>query len=286
MRTTVVVRERCGTRRVIGARRPIIVAAARAGPLRYLRACARRAPARPPRSPRSRARRTPCSRPSSPSAVRTPPPIAAEAAEPIDEILRIIDAGGKRIRPAFCFWGFRAAGGEAGEPIWRAAAALELLHTMALDPRRRDRRGRGPARVSPRSTGTPPSAPRRAVARMPRGWGRQSRSSPGDLAAAFAEELFTAAGVPRRPAGRRRARALHRMRASSRSGAYLDLVGADVDPATDAARPEGRGVHGGVAAADRRGPRRFVARARRGPRARTAEPLGQAFQLLRRPRRR
>jgi geranylgeranyl diphosphate synthase type I len=54
----------------------------------------------------------------------------------VGEVRRLLDAGGKRIRPAFCYWGFRAAGGrdegDAGEAIVRAAAALELLHTMAL----------------------------------------------------------------------------------------------------------------------------------------------------------
>jgi geranylgeranyl diphosphate synthase type I len=50
----------------------------------------------------------------------------------IDELRRVIEAGGKRLRPAFCYWGFRAAGGEHGEPIVRAAASLELLHTFAV----------------------------------------------------------------------------------------------------------------------------------------------------------
>ena len=54
----------------------------------------------------------------------------------VEEVRRLVDAGGKRIRPAFCYWGFRAAGGrddtETGEAIVRAAAALELLHTMAI----------------------------------------------------------------------------------------------------------------------------------------------------------
>lgn len=58
------------------------------------------------------------------------------ARPPIQEIGRLLSAGGKRIRPVFCYWGFRAAGGEdrgdRDEPIVRAAAALELLHTMAL----------------------------------------------------------------------------------------------------------------------------------------------------------
>src|SRR5437899_3390334 len=54
------------------------------------------------------------------------------ATEPIDEVIGLFEAGGKRIRPAFCYWGFRAAGGPHGEAILRAAASLELLHTMAL----------------------------------------------------------------------------------------------------------------------------------------------------------
>ena len=48
----------------------------------------------------------------------------------------MIDAGGKRLRPTFCYWGLRAVGGPddgaPDVPIVRVAAALELLHTMAL----------------------------------------------------------------------------------------------------------------------------------------------------------
>jgi geranylgeranyl diphosphate synthase type I len=54
-----------------------------------------------------------------------------EAQPLLDEIARVLQAGGKRIRPLFCYWGFRAAGGERGS-IVRSAAALELLHTFAL----------------------------------------------------------------------------------------------------------------------------------------------------------
>jgi geranylgeranyl diphosphate synthase type I len=50
----------------------------------------------------------------------------------IEELWRMISAGGKRLRPSFCYWGFRAGGGEHGESIVRAAASLELLHTFAL----------------------------------------------------------------------------------------------------------------------------------------------------------
>src|SRR5690348_6046253 len=41
-------------------------------------------------------------------------------------------AGGKRLRPAFCYWGWRGAGGPDCPEIINAAAALELLHPGAL----------------------------------------------------------------------------------------------------------------------------------------------------------
>jgi geranylgeranyl diphosphate synthase type I len=42
-------------------------------------------------------------------------------------------AGGKRLRPAFCFWGFVGAGGDpTDELVIDAGAALELLHAFAL----------------------------------------------------------------------------------------------------------------------------------------------------------
>lgn len=40
--------------------------------------------------------------------------------------------GGKRLRPACCFWGFLGAGGRDGDEIVRAASALELLQASAL----------------------------------------------------------------------------------------------------------------------------------------------------------
>ncbi|CAN5782449.1 polyprenyl synthetase family protein [soil metagenome] len=55
-----------------------------------------------------------------------------EAGLLISEMKRLLAAGGKRLRPAFCYWGYRAAGGEDGGAIIRVAGALELLHTFAL----------------------------------------------------------------------------------------------------------------------------------------------------------
>jgi geranylgeranyl diphosphate synthase, type I len=50
----------------------------------------------------------------------------------VDHISRLLRAGGKRLRPAFCYWGFRSGGGTHCREILRAASALELLHTFAL----------------------------------------------------------------------------------------------------------------------------------------------------------
>ncbi len=55
-----------------------------------------------------------------------------EATPMVDEIGRLVAAGGKRLRPQFCYWGFRASGGSHSASIVAASAALELLHTFAI----------------------------------------------------------------------------------------------------------------------------------------------------------
>ena len=45
----------------------------------------------------------------------------------------LVAAGGKRLRPAFCHWGFVAAGGDPDDPrIADVGAAFEMLHAFAL----------------------------------------------------------------------------------------------------------------------------------------------------------
>ena len=49
------------------------------------------------------------------------------------EIGRLVLVGGKRLRPAFCHWGFAAAGGDPADPmVANAGAAFELMHAFAL----------------------------------------------------------------------------------------------------------------------------------------------------------
>ncbi|NBR76635.1 MAG: polyprenyl synthetase family protein [Actinobacteria bacterium] len=57
----------------------------------------------------------------------------ADLAAPFGELQRLVLAGGKRLRPAFTYWGFVGAGGspEAGTVI-DAGAAFELMHAFAL----------------------------------------------------------------------------------------------------------------------------------------------------------
>ena len=55
---------------------------------------------------------------------------------PVHRLAGELLAGGKRLRPAFCVWGYVAAAGMPdgadGEPLLRAAASLDLLHVSAL----------------------------------------------------------------------------------------------------------------------------------------------------------
>lgn len=137
----------------------------------------------------------------------------------VEEIRRLVRAGGKRLRPAFCYLGFRAAGGEDGQPIVRAAAALELLHTFALlhddvMDEATERRGAPTTQVRfARELGWSSPAHGRSVAVLV-----------GDLAAVLAESLFRTSGF----AGDRVSAAFElfdRMRLEMAAGQYLDLLG-------------------------------------------------------------
>ncbi|MGH8862733.1 MAG: polyprenyl synthetase family protein, partial [Jatrophihabitantaceae bacterium] len=49
-----------------------------------------------------------------------------------DAARRIVLDGGKRLRPRFAYWGWRAVRDDESETLVRAAACLELLHSCAL----------------------------------------------------------------------------------------------------------------------------------------------------------
>jgi geranylgeranyl diphosphate synthase type I len=132
----------------------------------------------------------------------------------IEEMRRLIRAGGKRLRPSFCYWGYRAAGGESEETIVRAAASLELLHTFAIVhddimDASDERRGEPTVHVH---RGT-------SVALLV-----------GDLALVFADDMFMTSGfTPEVLAAA--FRPYSRMRQQVIAGQYLDVVAAS-DPLT------------------------------------------------------
>jgi geranylgeranyl diphosphate synthase, type I len=148
--------------------------------------------------------------------------LAPEAAALIDEISRLLRAGGKRIRPVLCYWGNRATGAPDGEAILRPAAALELLHTFALIhddvmDEASTRRGVETSRVafsSGSASGEPMPGERVA---------RAAAILAGDLAAALADELFFEAELPRELLDRAFAR-LGRMRLEMAAGQFLDVM--------------------------------------------------------------
>lgn len=52
---------------------------------------------------------------------------------PLNDLLKFALAGGKRLRPAFCYWAYVATGGtEPDDGVVDGASALELLHCFAL----------------------------------------------------------------------------------------------------------------------------------------------------------
>jgi geranylgeranyl diphosphate synthase type I len=142
------------------------------------------------------------------------------AAVLVEELERLLAAGGKRLRPAFCYLGYRAAGGAEGESIVRAAAALELLHTFALvhdDVMDGATERRGVETTHVRFSRAFPAA---SGAR-----GRSAAVLVGDLAAVLAEALFRSSGFPPDRLEEAFAR-FDRMRLEMAAGQYLDLLGA------------------------------------------------------------
>ncbi len=142
----------------------------------------------------------------------------------IDELVRVVGAGGKRIRPTFCYWGYRAADGADGESIVRAAAALELLHTFALIhddvmDASETRRGVPTSHVylaaEHRRRGLPGAADR---------FGLSSAVLVGDVATVLADRLLRDSGFPPEELSAA-LRRYDRMRLEMAAGQFLDLEG-------------------------------------------------------------
>jgi geranylgeranyl diphosphate synthase, type I len=139
----------------------------------------------------------------------------------IDEIGRLLDAGGKRIRPALCYWAFLASGGSDGRPILRACAALELLHTCALvhdDVIDRDQERRGVDATHVRFAKEAP------VGADPDAFGTAAAILVGDLALVLSEMLLRTSGFGQDLLAAALSR-FDRMRFEMAAGQFLDVSG-------------------------------------------------------------
>ena len=140
----------------------------------------------------------------------------APMADAVEEFL----AGGKRLRPGFCFWGHLGAGGTDDEAIVTAAAALEMFQACAIihddvmdgsDTRR----------------GKPAVHRRFASLHAAQGWngdpavfGRGAAILLGDLCLSWSDEMLNASGLMT-PHARY---VFDAMRAELMGGQYLDLL--------------------------------------------------------------
>jgi geranylgeranyl diphosphate synthase type I len=201
----------------------------------------------------------------------------ADLEEPLQSLRRLVAAGGKRLRPAFCFWGFVGAGGAPEDHrIIDAGAAFELLHAFALVhddvmDGSDTRRGKVTAHVE--------FGERHRVGAW-RGEGRRFGEGVailiGDLSHVYADLLLDGAHADVAPIW-------HELRLELNIGQYLDLLGtarADRDPAMarrisrykSGKYTIERPLHVGAALAGR-----FDTLS--APLSAYGDPLGEAFQL-------
>jgi geranylgeranyl diphosphate synthase type I len=201
---------------------------------------------------------------------------------PLTDALHELVAGGKRLRPAFCYWGFRGAGGQDGDELVVAAAALELFQACAIihdDVMDGSDTRRGQPAVHRRFAGM-----HRTEGWLgdPEAFGMGAAVLLGDLCLSWSDEMLTTCGLP--------AEDLHRgqqvyaeMRTELMGGQYLDLLeqargGGSVERALRVARYKSakytieKPLHLGAALA---GADRAVVDGYSG----YGLPLGEAFQL-------
>ena len=142
-----------------------------------------------------------------------------DLAEPVREIGRLVLVGGKRLRPAFCHWGYAAAGGDPSDRLVAdAGAAFELMHAFALfhDDVMDDAASR---------RGEPTTHTVFAQYHRDHGWAGEARRFGegvailvGDLAFVYADQLMVDAG----PAAWR---IWNELRIELNVGQVLDIVG-------------------------------------------------------------
>ncbi|HIV57871.1 MAG TPA: polyprenyl synthetase family protein [Candidatus Stackebrandtia faecavium] len=147
-----------------------------------------------------------------------------EALESVaDAAQRFILSGGKRVRPAFAFWGYMGSGGQDSPEVIECLASLEMLQAAALihDDLMDD---------SDTRRGEPAVHRQFAQRHIGAGWAGSARDFGasaaillGDLCMTWSDEMFTASGMPRETLAGARAD-FDAMRTEVSAGQYLDVL--------------------------------------------------------------
>lgn len=148
-----------------------------------------------------------------------PDPVGAALASLGEFVL----CGGKWIRPAFCYWGWRGAGGADCAAIVAVAASVELLHACALihdDVMDASALRRGRPSVHRAFAGQHADAEWRGEAAE---FGRSAAVLMGDLCLLWSDELYHSAPLAAHAFARARGR-YDQMRVEPVLGQFLDLV--------------------------------------------------------------
>jgi geranylgeranyl diphosphate synthase, type I len=203
--------------------------------------------------------------------------LTPDLGEPLDALRKLVMAGGKRLRPAFCFWGFVGAGGAPDDPIVvDAGAAFELLQAFALvhdDVMDGSATRRGVPAIHTEFAESHTRAGWRGEARR---FGEGVAILAGDVSHVYADRLMT--GAPTAAL-----EVWHELRIELNVGQYLDIEGTarsatDLTTARRISRYKSgkytieRPLHLGVALRDRLVELEPVL-------ASYGMPLGEAFQL-------
>ncbi len=139
-----------------------------------------------------------------------------------DALEAFVLGGGKRLRPAFAYWGYRGAGGQDSDEVVATVAALELVQASALihddvmdgsDLRR----------------GEPAVHRRFATQHRSAGWhgdpdafGTAAAILLGDLCLIWSDDLLHSGGMDQAALARAQP-VFHRMRTEVTAGQYLDM---------------------------------------------------------------
>lgn len=147
-------------------------------------------------------------------------PALTECADALEDFVL---GGGKRLRPAFAYWGYRGAGGADDEQVVAAVAALELVQASALihdDLMDRSDTRRGVPSVHRRFERRHADARWRGGAAS---FGDSAAVLLGDLALVWSDELLHGSGLSAAELTRARP-VFDEMRTEVTVGQYLDVL--------------------------------------------------------------